>query len=208
MADAPITLQDAIEHLYQTAHRPKGKQSTLRLRQLALYCVEQLEMRGLRGAETEVTISGGNRPKQWDVAWKAFGKYRLVVSLKSILTNLPGTVPNRTDDLIGEVANVQMYSPEIVVGYIMVFNVAKDAVSLKHSGTWCNLITSRLSRLSGRSAPSWSIGMIESFAVVQVDFSQGPRLITPEREVHAMLDALVAEVKNRNPLLAEGSPPA
>ena len=54
-----------------------------------------------------------------------------------------GTVPNRVDDLMGEVTNVQMYSPEIVAGYIMLFNVAEDSYSPLHLSTWAGLLKTR-----------------------------------------------------------------
>lgn len=196
-----ITMQESIEHLYQTAVVDRSRTSTLRLQKLAQYCVQQLDCRGLCGAETEVTIPGGGRPKRWDVAWELSEKYRLAISLKSILRNLGGTVPNRIDDLIGEVANAQMYSPEIVIGYLMIFDVSKDAVSSKHGCTWCELLKTRLSGLSGRRAPFWSVGMIEAFAVVEVDFSLGPKLLTPQSEIDTAFDVLVSEVKKRNPSL-------
>jgi len=104
---------------------------------------------------------------------------------------------------MGEVANIQMYSPEVVVGYLMVFDVSQDVISRKHGCTWCELLTSRLAALSGRRAPSWSVGMIEAFVVVQVDFSQDARLITPEADVQSMFNILVSEVKRRNPSLNE-----
>ena len=140
----------------------------------------------------------------WDVAWKHHGKYRLGISLKSILRNLRGTVPNRIDDLIGEVANIQMYSPEVVVGYLMIFDVSQDTFSQKHGCTWCELLKTRLDRLSGRRSPFWSVGMVEAFVVVEVDFSNGARLVTPEGRVAEMFDILVSEVKSRNPSLSSG----
>jgi hypothetical protein len=197
-----VTLVEAVEYLYQTAVVDQARTSTRRLQTLARYCVEQLDERGLKNAEMEVRIPGGGRTKQWDVAWKSQAKYRLAISLKSILRNLPGTVPNRIDDLIGEVANIQMYSPEIVVGYLMVFDVSKDVISRRHGCTWCELLKARLTRLSGRRAPFWSVGMVEAFAVVEVDFSRGARLVTPEGQVARMLDILVSEVKSRNPSLS------
>lgn len=199
MAKGSATLLAAIEHLYQTAVVDGARTSTLRLQKLARYCVEELDERGLRNAEVDVAIPGGGRTKEWDVAWKHHGKYRLAISLKSILRNLAGTVPNRTDDLIGEVANIQMYSPEVVVGYLMVFDVSQDRVSRKHGCTWCELLKTRLTRLSGRRAPFWSIGLVEAFVVVEVDFSKGAHVITPEEEVMTMFDVLVSEVKSRNP---------
>jgi hypothetical protein len=151
-----------------------------------------------------VQIPGGGRAKQWDVAWKHHGKYRLGISLKSILRNLSGTVPNRIDDLIGEVANIQMYSPEVVVGYLMVFDVSQDTFSRKHGCTWCELLKTRLGRLSGRRSPFWSVGMVEAFVVVEVNFANGACLVTSEDRVSEMFDILVAEVISRNPSLACG----
>ena len=100
--------------------------------------------------------------KNWDVAWKYDEKYRLAISLKSILQNIPGTVPNRIDDLMGEAANAQLYSPEIVIGYIMIIDIGKDTYSPKHKMKWSELLRSRLNKLSGRRAPSWTVSMIEA----------------------------------------------
>jgi hypothetical protein len=126
MSEQPVSLQQAIDSFYNIAVVQQKTTSTVRLQQLALYCVQELARRGLIEAEREATVPGGGRPKQWDVAWKYHEKYRLAISLKSILRNLAGTVPNRIDDLMGEVTNIQMYSPEVVVGYLMVFDVSHD----------------------------------------------------------------------------------
>ncbi len=200
-----MTLTEAIESLYTIAVTQGKATSTIRLQGLADYCVQELARRGLQTAETEVTIPGGGREKQWDVAWKLHGKYRLAISLKSILKNLAGTVPNRIDDLMGEVTNVQMYSPEIALGYLMVFDVSQDSSSTKHGSTWCQLLRQRLTELSGRKAPSWSVGMIEAFAIVEVDFSRGALILGGEPDLHQMLDTLVLEVRRRNPSLAQGT---
>jgi hypothetical protein len=173
----------------------KRATSTRRLAKLASHLVERLAERHLPGAEAEVAIPGGGRPKNWDVAWKAHGKYRLAISLKSILHNLPGTVPNRLDDLMGEVANAQLYSPEIVAGYVMVFDVGQDAPN-SDGRLWCEVLEERL---SGRRGPHWSIGTIEAAAVVRVDFRNGPRVVAGEERVEAMLDVLATEVRARNP---------
>ncbi len=74
---------------------------------------------------------------------------------------------------MGEVTDVQMYSPEIALGYLMVFDVSQDSASTRHGSTWCQLLGHRLGELSGRKAPSWSVGMIEAFAIIEVDFSRG-----------------------------------
>ena len=205
--NSPISLQEAIDSLYSIAVLEGKRTSTMRLSTLADYCVEQLALRGVSGAETEVRLPGGGRPKNWDVAWKLHDKYRLGISLKSILHNLPGTVPNRIDDLMGEVANLQMYSPEIVIGYMMVIDVSADSPGAARGGTWCDLLHQRLSNLSNRRAPSWSLGMIESYTIVQVDFSERARLLTEEHEAHRMWDRLTQELRRRNPSLENSSTP-
>jgi hypothetical protein len=194
-----MTLDEAVRQLYSIAVQEGKATSTIRLQGLARFCGEELERRGLEGTETEAAIPGGGREKQWDVAWRLHGKYRLAISLKSILRNLSGTVPNRIDDLIGEVANAQMHSPEIVIGYLMVFDTSQDTLSARHGMTWCEVLRQRLTDLSGRRAPSWSVGMIEHFAILEVDFSKGPAIVQGQAEVQAMLDGLVAEVRRRNP---------
>ena len=126
-----ITAQDAVDDLYRIAVTEEKATSTSRLDVLADFCVQELTRRGLKQVEKEASIPGAGREKKWDVAWQYDGKYRLGISLKSLLKNLRGTVPNRIDDLIGEVANAQLHSPEIVIGYIMIFNVAEDSLSQK-----------------------------------------------------------------------------
>jgi hypothetical protein len=123
----------------------------------------------------------------------------LAISLKSILKNLAGTVPNRIDDLMGEVTNLQMYSPEIVTGYLMVFDVSLDTQTTRHGDTWVSLLKKRLSTLSGRQAPSWSVGMVEAYSIVEVDFSYGPKIVSDESEVQRFFDRLAEEAKRRNP---------
>lgn len=114
-----ITAQDAVDQLFRIAVTENKATSTARLDTLAEFCVQELTRRGLHGAAKEASILGAGRRKRWDVAWQYDGKYRLGLSLKSILRNLGGTVPNRIDDLIGEVANAQLLSPEIVIGIIV-----------------------------------------------------------------------------------------
>ena len=132
-------------------------------------------------------------------AWTTNRGWRL--SLKSLLKNLGGTVPNRVDDLMGEVTNVQMYSPEIVTGYIMLFNVAEDSYSRLHGSTWSELLRNRITRLSDRRPPSWSIGMIEASLFLEVDFSEGPLLVSGTSDAAPFFDRLVAAVRDRNPIL-------
>lgn len=199
-----MSLQTAIADLHRIAIVEGKPTSTARLQALAQFVVKELARRGLVGALTEASVAGGARRKSWDVSWNADGKPRLVVSLKSLLRNPGGTVPNRIDDLIGEVTNVQMYSPEIVTGYVMVFNVAEDAFSSRHKCTWSELLRNRLQRLSGRRPPSWSTGMIETSWFVEVDFAHGPRIVSGEDAGGDFFDCLVDQVRERNPSIGDG----
>ena len=194
-----ITAQDAVDDLYGVAVTQQKATSTSRLDLLADFCVQELKQRGLKDVEKEASIPGAGREKKWDVAWCYDGKYRLGISLKSLLKNLGGTVPNRIDDLIGEVANAQLHSPEIVIGYIMIFNVAEDGVSQKHGSTWCDLFRDRATSLSGRRPPSWTTGTVEDFVLVEVDFSSGSSLLATSQPFDAFFDTLVEQVRARNP---------
>ena len=196
-----MTIQDAVNSLYQIAVTEGKATSTKRLDSLARFCIEELAKRGLEEAVAEAKLPGGGREKSWDVAWTLDDKPRLAISLKSLLRNLGGTVPNRLDDMMGEVTNLQMYSPEIVTGYVMLFNVAEDAHSRLHGTTWGELLKRRITRLSDRKPPSWSIGMIEASLFLEVDFSDGPRIVSGIDDVAPFFDRLVAHVRDRNPIL-------
>lgn len=194
-----ITAQDAVNDLYRIAVREAKATSTARLDLLSDFCIQELTRRGLRSVQKEIELPGAGRDKKWDVAWKYDGKYRLGISLKSLLRNLGGTVPNRIDDLIGEVANAQLYSPEIAIGYVMIFNVAEDAFSKKHGRTWFELLHSRLNSLAGRRSPSWTTGTVEDFVLVKVDFSQGASILSTSQPFDAFFETLTTQVVARNP---------
>ena len=193
------SLKDAVAHLYEVAVEGGTPTSTGRLKVLAEYCAEQLSQRGLKEIQFEVTLPGGAREKNWDIAYYRHNKPRLAISLKSILQNISGTVPNRIDDLIGEVANLQMFSPEIVCGYLIVFDVAQNQFSQKHSHTWLEILTSRLQSLTGRKMPAWGVGMLEASAVIQVNFEKDCTLVSRSEQLSAFFDTLVQEVNSRNP---------
>lgn len=193
------TLESAVSGLYDVAVVQGKTQSPSRMMAFGEYVVSELAARGVVGAKTEQTVRGGGRSKAWDVAWEYDGRHRLAVSLKSILKNLAGTVPNRIDDLMGEAANAQLHSPEIVVGYAMVIDTASDAFSAKHGCSFSEPLRARLSALAGRRPPAWTIGTVEAFAYVEVDFSAGPRIVSGEREMAAFFDTLVEQARSRNP---------
>lgn len=160
-----ITLQDAVDDLYRLTVIEKRHTSKKRLEVLADYCVQELSSRGLPKTAKEVPIPGIGRTKSWDVAWPESGKIKLGISLKSLLKNISGTVPNRADDLMGEVANVQLWSPEIVTGYMVIFDVS--ASNVRSDGIrWVDFFRSTIDRLSGRDAPAWAAGMVEASAII------------------------------------------
>ncbi|MDD9859510.1 MAG: hypothetical protein OXU40_03580 [Nitrospira sp.] len=195
----PVSLHDAVEYLYRVTVEQGKAQSPSRLSVLAGFCVQELERRGLHDVETEVTVPGAGRAKQWDVAWQYDGKHRLGISLKSLLKNIPGTVPNRLDDLMGEVANAQLYSPEIVIGYVMLFDVSQDTYSTNHGCTWFELFQKRIASLSGRRPPSWTPGTIEAHALVEIDFAERCAVKSDPSVFDAFFDCRVAHVRHRNP---------
>ena len=192
-----ISLQDAINDLHRIAVVEDKRQSPIRLAMLADLCIEQLDKHGIVGASKELRVPGIGRTKLWDIGWPAEGKVRLGISLKSLLRNIAGAVPNRIDDLAGEMANVQLLSPEIVTGYIMIFNTSGNG--LKRDGTrWVDDFRDAVYRLSGRDAPAWAAGMVEASAIVEVDFSEGPRIVA-EPDMSGFFDRLADCVKERNP---------
>jgi len=194
-----VSLDDAVRHLHRVAVEEAKATSPARLDVLADYCVQELELRGLEGGSKEVLVDGIGRGKKWDVAWRHGGKTRLAVSLKSLLKNIPGTVPNRIDDLMGEVANVQLYSPEIVVGYVMLFDSRQNAWSRKHGASWLDFLRSRLTDLSGRRPPAWAPGTIEAFVVAEIELGSSPRLKSEPDDFAKFFDELVQHVRFRNP---------
>ncbi|MXX81811.1 MAG: hypothetical protein F4Y69_12400 [Chloroflexi bacterium] len=189
------SIHDAIADLHRIAYVEGKRQSPARLNALADFCVQELESRGLSGVGTEARIPGFGREKSWDVAWEYDGKVRLAISLKSILSNIPGTVPNRIDDLMGEVANVQLLSPEIVLGYVMVFNRGEDTAD----GRWINRLKRSLDGLSGRGAPAWGPGTFEAHVLVEATFGDAPTVHAGTDDFGAFFDTLVARVAERNP---------
>lgn len=192
-----ISLQDAVDDLYRIAVVEQKRQSPNRLAVLADMCIEQLAGRGVSGAVKERPVPGVGRSKIWDVAWPSTGKVRLGISLKSILRNLAGTVPNRVDDLTGEMANVQLRSPEIVTGYIMIFNTTGNGHT-KDRGRWVDVFRDAVKRLSGRDAPAWATGMVEASAVIEVDFAHSAHIVAAP-DMSAFFDRLAHCVRERNP---------
>lgn len=189
------SLHDALADLHRLVYLERKPTSPARLNMLADFCVEELDRRGLAGAHRERSIPGVGREKVWDVVWEYDGRVRLAISLKSILSNIAGTVPNRIDDMMGEVANVQLRSPEVVLGYVAIFNQQGD----REDGYWAQWFRQHLEDLSGRDAPAWAPGTIEAHVLVEAEFEPAPRVLAGEDDFESFFQTLTARVAERNP---------
>ena len=196
-------LEQVIERLLQSPST-----STKRLQLLADHVRELLHDSGLPGAQGgsggELKVPGLTRTKDWDVAYEFAGKFRLLVSLKSMLANISGSVPNRLDDLQGELANVQQLRPEIVIGYVVLFDVAEDTARKEDNAMWSDYFESALRRMTIRKAPLWNQGLLEGLWFIRFDSGRpkGKRLVAParvEQEKQEFLKALLCELKLREP---------
>ena len=200
----PVSLSDAIDDLLSRRTQDSG-----RLDLLATYCIETFKRAGLPGVRggkaDEVGIRGLGRKKDWDLAYVLAGKPRLLLSLKSILKNLSGVVPNRLDDLMGEVANVQQLSPEIVVGYVVIMD-EKENSQRRDGGTWIDHFKENLDKIAIRRAPLWNQGLIESAWLIRIDSGKptGQRIIqstAADAEREGFFKALLDELYLREPTL-------
>lgn len=162
-----MSLSDAVDDLLTRQTQDPG-----RLNKLASFCIEEFARHGLKGVRggraDEVGIRGFGRQKDWDLAFVLADKPRLLVSLKSILKNLAGTVPNRLDDLMGEAANVQQLQPEVVIGYVVIMDVAEDRMR-RDGKTWSDHFEGNLRRIAIRKAPLWNQGLIEGIWLIRID---------------------------------------
>lgn len=201
----PVTLSEVIDNLLARRTQDPG-----RLNLLATYCIEAFARHGLSGVRggqaDEVGIRGFGRQKDWDLAYVLADKPRLLVSLKSILKNLAGTVPNRLDDLMGEAANVQQLSPEVVIGYVVIMDEAEDSRRRDGKGTWSDHFEANLRKIAIRRAPLWNQGLIEAAWLIRINSSMPPG----QRVVNALdmdakgtnfFQALLDELYCREPTL-------
>jgi hypothetical protein len=181
---------------------------------LASYCIAEFARHGLMGVRggqaDEVGIRGFGRQKDWDLAFVLADKPRLLVSLKSILRNLAGTVPNRLDDLMGEAANVQQLQPEVVIGYVVIMDEAEDRLRKDGITTWSDHFESNLRKIAIRKAPLWNQGLIEAIWLIRIDSRRpvGDRIVDAidmDAKGTTFFKALLDELYLREPTLKGGS---
>ena len=199
-----VSLSDAVDNLLTRATQDPG-----RLNELARFCIEEFARHGLTGVRggqaDEVGIRGFGRQKDWDLAFVLADKPRLLVSLKSILRNLAGTVPNRLDDLMGEAANVQQLQPEVVIGYVVIMDEAEDRMR-RDGKTWSDHFEDNLRKIAVRKAPLWNQGLIEGVWLIRIDSRKpvGQRIrdtVDMDAKGTTFFKALLAELYLREPTL-------
>lgn len=186
------SLYEAIDFLHHKVYVEESPTSPIRMDVLADYVVEELEDRGIEGWETEVRLNAFAREKQWDVVHRVEGKPRVAITLKSILRNVAGTVPNRTDDLIGEVTDLQMRYPEIIIGYLVVMDhVPTDRDP--NPSEWIEKMSKRLDAITGRKPPFWGRGSIEASQVVETELAErdDPELLTTPEDMEEFFETIV-----------------
>jgi hypothetical protein len=200
-----MTLDEAIDDVMG-----RSRTDSTRLAAIANYAKERLDELGLPGVRGgtggELAIGGFARTKSWDVAFEFAGKERLLISLKSLWKNASGTVPNRIDDLMGETANVQQMSPEIVTGYILLFDVQADSFRREDGRLWSDFFEERVRRIAIRKAPLWNQGLLEGCWFVRMDSARAPgeRLLNGEatiQEGDEFFRALLRELAVREPAI-------
>lgn len=205
-----MTLEDAIDEIIRNDSRASN-----RLDPLADFAIQQLDQHGLPGARggssSELSIRGLARPKKWDVAYEFAGKPRCLLSLKSIWSNAGGTVPNRLDDLMGEAANVQQMSPEIVVGYILLFDAKADKVRRQDDLWWSQYFENAVKSIAIRKAPLWNQGLLEGTWFIKFDSRNpfGSRILEPSKaqnEGDLFFSSLLRELKVREPAIPFSKP--
>jgi len=203
-----VTLSDAVDDLLRRPTQDAG-----RLDLLAAFCGESFARAGLPGVRggkaNEVGIRGLGRQKDWDLAYVLAGKPRLLISLKSILKNLAGTVPNRLDDLMGEAANVQQLSPEIVIGYVVIMDEKEDSQRRGGDGTWSDHFEANLRKIAIRRAPLWNQGLIEAAWLIRINSARPlgqrvSRALDMDAEGTNFFKALLNELYLREPTIRPG----
>lgn len=186
--------------------KSRKKTASNRLDPLADFMKIEFEKYGLsdvRGgsATKERPVDGMARSKKWDLTYKSSGKIRLIVSLKSMWGNAGGAMGNRIDDLIGETANVQQMTPEIVTGYIVIFDEQSDTTKAKKK---FHQYKDAIKKITIRKAPLWNQGLLEGSWFLHIDSEKelGQRVVDvkeAESELKIFIQSLLKELKLREP---------
>jgi hypothetical protein len=104
---------------------------------------------------------------------------------------------------------VQQLRPEIVIGFIVIFNVAED--SRRRDGVmWSDFFEAAIKKIAIRKAPLWNQGLLEASWFIRFDSRNplGRRIVDPKRvdsEGELFFRALIAELRLREPAIPFGA---
>jgi hypothetical protein len=107
---------------------------------------------------------------------------------------------------MGEAANVQQLSPEIVIGYVVIMDENEDSMRRDGKGTWSDHFEENLRRIAIRRAPLWNQGLIEAIWLIRINSNRpaGERItnsIEMDAKGTAFFQALLDELYLREPTL-------
>lgn len=107
---------------------------------------------------------------------------------------------------MGEAANVQQLSPEIVIGYVVIMDEKEDSVRRDGSGTWSDHFEANLRKIAIRKAPLWNQGLIEAAWLIRIDSTRAPgsrisRALDMDAKGTDFFRALLDELYLREPTL-------
>jgi hypothetical protein len=106
---------------------------------------------------------------------------------------------------MGEIANVQQLRPEIVIGYIVLFDNVAD--SRRQDGMmWSDYFEQALRKIAIRKAPLWNQGLLQDFWLIRFDSKKplSERILdSPAVAINGatFFNALLAELKGREPAI-------
>lgn len=109
-------------------------------------------------------------------------------------------------DLMGEAANVQQMSPEIVVGHILLFDAKADSIRRQDNLYWSQYFENAVKSMAIRKAPLWNQGLLEGtwFIKFASRHSMGSRVLEPSKaqnDGEMFFSALLRELKVREPVI-------
>jgi hypothetical protein len=96
--------------------------------------------------------------------------------------------------------------PEVVIGYILIFDATQDSVRQEDGRTWSVHFEDLIRRIAIRRAPLWNQGLLEGFWFIRFesDKPMGSRLVDPTGTAargDAFFKALVGELHRREPAI-------
>ena len=106
---------------------------------------------------------------------------------------------------MGEAANVQQLQPEVVIGYVVIMDVAGDKMR-RDGKTWSDHFEGNLRKIAVRKAPLWNQGLIEGIWLIRID-SRRPvanrvlDIVDMDARGVDFFTALLAELYLREPTL-------